>query len=50
MRHGAPVVSLEGHDGASRPIECPIEMLRVANEIAFILLAMKRTVDGEMHK
>jgi hypothetical protein len=36
------VVSLEGHNGASSPIECPIRMLRVANEIAFILLAMRR--------
>jgi hypothetical protein len=33
----ALVVSLESHNGAGRPIECPIRTLCVTNEIAFIL-------------
>ncbi len=33
---GTLVVSLESHNGANEPIECPIRMLLVANEIAFI--------------
>jgi hypothetical protein len=38
---GALVVSLEGHNGATRPIECLIRMLRVANEIAPVFLATR---------
>jgi hypothetical protein len=44
------MVSLENHDGAGRPIERPIGMLRVLDEIAFVLLVMTRTAGGEMHE
>ncbi len=48
-RIGAFVVSLESHD-AGRPIERPIRMLRVPDEIIFVLLAARRIAGGEMHE
>jgi len=44
------MVSLEGHDGAGGPIKCPVGMLRVAKEIAPVLLTARRTAGGEMHE
>ncbi len=44
------VVFLEGHNGACRPIKCPVRMLCVANEIVAVLLATRRTAGGEMHE
>ncbi len=47
---GALVVSLKGHDGVSGPIKCHVGMLRVAKEIAPVLLAARRTAGDEMQE